>query len=155
MLFRAYKQLAKILFQSDQPEHVAAHTFLLFEWNQISWADYVVDSNIYLVSFQQDALLFYIGKIKTDQEVTNNIDRTWHVYSNPECPGIFSFLAIACHLICDTTILNGQCHIFEESIQYERFNIIFLKIVGHSKYRQRFIALGIPPEDFGTNYIRK
>ena len=62
--FCAYKQLAKILLQSDKPEHVAAHTFLLLEWNQISWADYVVDSNIYLVSFQQDALMFDIGKNK-------------------------------------------------------------------------------------------
>ena len=67
----------------------------------------------------------------------------------------FSFLSIACHLICDTKIINGQCHLFEGSIQYERFNRIFLKIVGHSKYRQIFIALGMPPEDFGPNYIRK
>ena len=39
--------------------------------------------------------------------------------------------------------------------QYDRFNRIFLEIVGHPKYRQIFIALGMPPEDFGTHSIRK
>ena len=62
---------------------------------------------------------------------------------------------MACHLICDPIILNGQCHLFEGSGQYDRFNRIFLEIVGHPKYRQIFIALGIPPEDFGTHSIRK
>ena len=71
--FCEYKHLAKILFESDEPEHVAAHKFLLLEWNLISRAEYVVDSNIDLVYFQQDALLFDIGK-KTDQEGTKNID---------------------------------------------------------------------------------
>ena len=37
----------------------------------------------------------------------------------------------------------------------EQLNIIFLEIVVHPKYRQSFIALGMPPEDFGTNSIRK
>ena len=89
--FRAYKHLAKILFESDEPEPVTAHIFLLLEWNLISWAEYVVDSNIDLVSFQQDDFLFDIGKAKTDQEVTKNIDHPWHVYSNPEYPEIFHF----------------------------------------------------------------
>ena len=123
---RAYKYLAKILFESDEPDHVDAHTFLLLECNLISWAEYVVDSNIYLVSFQQDALLFDIGKTKTYQEVTKNIDHPWHIYSNTEYPEIYPFLVMACHMICDPKILNGQCHIFEGFGQYERFNRIFL-----------------------------
>ena len=61
---------------------------------------------------------------------------------------------MACHLICDPTIFNGQCYLFEGSGQYERFNIIFLKIVGHTKYRKIFIALGMPLEYFGTHSIR-
>ena len=79
----------------------------------------------------------------------------WHVYYNTEYPEIFPFLAMACHLICDPKILNGQCHIFDGSGQYERFNGIFLEIVGHPKYRHIFIALGMQPEYFGTNSIRK
>ena len=79
----------------------------------------------------------------------------WHVNSNPEYPVICPFIAMACHLICDPTIINDQCHIFEGSGQYERFTRIFLEIVGHPKYPQIFIALGIPPEYFGTHSIRK
>ena len=60
--FSAYKYLAKLFFKSDEPDHVAAHIFIPLEWNIISWAEYVVDSNIYLVSFQQDALMFDIGE---------------------------------------------------------------------------------------------
>ena len=71
-LFRAYKYLAQILFESDEPEHVAAHTFLLLELNLISRAEYVVDSNIYLVSFQQDYLLFDIGKKNGPRTVKKN-----------------------------------------------------------------------------------
>ena len=98
--------------------------------------------------------MFNIGK-KTGPRKKTNIDHPWNVYSNSKYPDFFPFLAMACHLICDPTIINDQCHIFEGSGQYERFNIIFLEIVGHPKYRQRFIALGIPPEYFGTHSIRK
>ena len=62
--FCAYKYLAKLVFKSDELEDVVAHVFLLLEWNIISWSEHVVDSNIYLVSFWQDALMFDIGKNK-------------------------------------------------------------------------------------------
>ena len=67
----------------------------------------------------------------------------------------FPFLSMACHLICNPIILNGQCNLFEGSGQYERFNRIFLEILGHPKYRQIFIAFRMPPEEFGTHSIRK
>ena len=71
----------KILFKSDETEHVAAHAFLLLEWNLISRAEYIVDSNTDLVSFQQDSLLFDIGKTKMDQEVPKKF--TTHGMSIP------------------------------------------------------------------------
>ena len=72
--FAAYCYLAKILFTSASPEHVPAHTFLLMEWNLMSRSEYVVDSKIDLVSFEKDALIFDMGKTKTDQEGTTNAD---------------------------------------------------------------------------------
>ena len=66
--FRAYEYLAKQFFESDEPEHVTTHNFLVLEWNIISRAEYVVDSNIYLVYFQYDVVLFNIGKTTMDQE---------------------------------------------------------------------------------------
>ena len=80
-LSSAYKYLAKRFFESDEPEYVVAHTFLLLEWNIISWAEYVVDSNIYLVSFQHDALMFDIDKNKRTKKVQNVL--TTHGMSIP------------------------------------------------------------------------
>ena len=153
--FRAYKHLARILFESEKPEHVAAHTFLLLEWNLISRAEYVVNSKIDAVKMEEDALLFDIGKTKTDQEGTKNIDHPWHVYANPQNPYICTVLAMARHLMCNPTILNGQCDLFEGSSQYERFNKIFIDIINDDEYREVFTSLGMPPDHFGTHSIRK
>ena len=130
--FKAYKYLAKILFESEKPEHVSAHTFLLLEWNLISRAEFVVDSKIDLILYAEDALKFDMGKTKTDQEGTKNIDHPWHLYSNPINPEICVHLGITRHLICNPTILNGQCDLFEGSSQYDRFNKIFNDVVHHS-----------------------
>ena len=153
--FRAYKYLAKILFESSKPEHVAAHTFLLLEWNLISRAEYVVSAKIDAISCQEDAILFDIGKTKTDQEGTRNVDHPWHVYSNPEDPYICCFVAMARHLMGNPNILSGKAALFEGSNQYDRFNRIFLDIVSDPKYRDTFVSFGIPPEHFGTHSIRK
>ena len=72
--FWAYCHLAKILFESENAEYIAAHAFLLLDWNLISRAEFVVGAKIDLVSAVEDALVFEIGKTKTDQEGTKNID---------------------------------------------------------------------------------
>ncbi len=102
-----------------------------------------------------DAMLFDIGKTKTDQEGTKNVDHPWHVYSNPEDPYICPFVAMGCHLMSNPNILAGKCALFEGSGQYDRFNKIFLDIVSDTKYRKKFVSLGMPPEHFGTHSIRK
>ena len=33
--FQVYKRLAKIIFCSENIEHIAAHTFIVLEWNLI------------------------------------------------------------------------------------------------------------------------
>ena len=66
--FAAYRLLARILFESEKPEHIHARTFLVLDWNLISRAEYVVDAKIDIVSFTKDALLFDMGVTKTDQE---------------------------------------------------------------------------------------
>ena len=153
--FKAYQYMAKILFESKNAEHIAAHTFLLLEWNLISRAEYVVGSMIDSVSFSGDAFLFDIGVTKTDQEGTRNVDHPWHVYANPEDPYICPFLAMARHLMNNPLILGGKRSLFEGSSQYERFNKIFNEIIHDPRYSGEFVALGIPPEHFGTHSIRK
>jgi hypothetical protein len=112
LLLAAYKYLAKKIFESKKPEHVGAHMFLIIAWNLISHAVFVIGSNIDSIWFHGNAILFDIGKTKTNQEETQNIDYPWHVYSNNECPNICPALAMARYLIDHPHILAGKCPLF-------------------------------------------
>ncbi len=112
----AYTHLASILNRSNDPEHVAAHLFLLLDWNLMSRADFVVTSNIELVGVWNDALRFQVGVTKTDQEGSKHIDHPFHVYSCPENPVICPVLALSKHLLCNPRILLGKCKLFEGQI---------------------------------------
>ena len=72
--FAVYKFLAQILFESEKPEHIAAHTFLVLKWNLISHADMVITSLIDSIHCHNDAILFEIGRTKMDLEGTRNVD---------------------------------------------------------------------------------
>ena len=52
----AYIYLAEILHKSKDPEHIAAHLFLILDWNMISWADCIITSNIELVGVMNAVL---------------------------------------------------------------------------------------------------
>ena len=100
MPFAAYVHIAEILNCSSNPEHVAAHLFLLIDWNLISWADGVISANIELVGMWSDALRFEIGPTKTDQDGTKHVDHPFHVYACPETPAICPLVAFCKHLLC-------------------------------------------------------
>jgi hypothetical protein len=54
---QAYIFLAELLCKSDDAEHIAAHLFLLLDWNLISRADMIVHSNIELIGIVTKCLL--------------------------------------------------------------------------------------------------
>ena len=60
MPFVAYVRLASILARSLDPEHVAAHLFLLLDWNMVSCAENAVNSHMDLFGIFDDALLVYL-----------------------------------------------------------------------------------------------
>ena len=84
MPFPAYVKLACILLQSPNPEHIAAHFFLLLDWNMVSQAENVVNAHMDLFGVYEDALLVYLGPSKGDQEGTKHADHPWHLYSVSE-----------------------------------------------------------------------
>ena len=110
--FKAYRHLASLLFDSEDPEMVAAHTFLVLEWNLVSRAEYVIGSKIDHVIFKDDAMIFEMGPTKCDQEGTKNLDHPWHCYSCPEYPEICCHLAMARYFMAYQTVLNGECGFF-------------------------------------------
>ena len=141
--FQAYMYLAQILFESNRPEHVATHTFLILQWNLISHAEFVVDARIDSLLFQNDAMLVDVGKTKTDQEGTRNIDHPWHLYGNTEHPYICCFLALGRHLISNPNILAGKCAIFEGSGQDDIYNQILFDLVSDARFWDQFVSLGM------------
>jgi hypothetical protein len=147
------KALARVLFRSEKPEYISAHTFLLMEWNLIARAENCVESNIELIAVLRDALVFDLGKSKTDQEGVRNVDHPWHVYANPLEPEICLVLSLARYLTCHPHILKGNCKLFEGVSQYERYNSIFKQVVKDNP--DVFLPLGITLRDFGTHSIRK
>jgi hypothetical protein len=60
--FDAFVFLSEILHKSNNPEHVAAHFFLILDWIMISRANTVISSNIELVGMRNDALVFDLGR---------------------------------------------------------------------------------------------
>jgi len=129
MPFVACVRLASILACSQDPENVAAHSFLLLDWNTVSCAENAVNSHMDLFGIFDDALLVYLGPSKGDQEGTKHIDHPWHLYTVPENPAICPVLAFAKYLMCHPQILNGECKIFDGSSQYERMNAGLKEIV--------------------------
>lgn len=80
MKFKAYVELAKILCKSDDREHIAAHLFLLLDWNMVSRAEGVVSQHIDLFGIYKDALLVRMGPSKGDQDGTKHTEHRWHIY---------------------------------------------------------------------------
>ena len=151
--FRGFRLLAQKLLESDKKECIAAHFFLLLDWNLIARAENCLMANITQISVMQDSLCFEFGKNKCDQEGVKNIDHPWHIFANPLMPEICTFLSFAKYAITHPNILTGTCNIFEGASQYERFRNIFLETI--KKYRSEFASIGVSPEDFGTHSIRK
>jgi hypothetical protein len=155
MPFACYELLCSILHKSKTSEHVAAHLFLILDWNMLSRADAIVEANIELVGMSSDALRFDVGPTKTDQEGKQNLDHPFHVYSCPENPVMCPVLAMCKHLIVNDEVLKGKCKLFKGANQYKHYNEIFLKIVRSPEYRQSFIDRGLDPKYFGTHSMRK
>ena len=121
----------------------------------VSRADNVVNQHMDLFGIWNDALIVQIGPTKGDQEGTKHVDHPFHIYSVPEEPAICPVLAFCKYLLCNPTILNGECMMFDGASQYERFNNILRDIVHSPEHRNTFVDLGIDPQYFGTHSIRK
>ena len=109
MKFKANVELAKILCRSNDCEHMAAHLFLLLDWNMVLHAEAMVSQHIDLFGIYEDALLVHMGPWKGDQEGTKHAKHPWHIYSVPQEPAICPVLAFAKYLIAFPNVLGGNC----------------------------------------------
>ena len=121
----------------------------------ISRADAVISSNIELVSTSNDALKFFAGPTKTDQEGKAHVDHPFHIYACPENPAICPVLALTKHLLLRPQLLKGNCKLFEGSNQYAHYSDILRSIVQSREHRQSLIDRGMNPNFYGTHSMRK
>ena len=93
LLFIGYRKVTLIMFESLRKQHIAAHLFLVLDWNLIARANNNIDAQINNITFLRDALLFEFEKSKCDQDGDKHTDHPWYVYANPLIPEIYPVLA--------------------------------------------------------------
>ena len=127
---------------SPDPEHVAAHLFLLLDWNMLSHAKNVCNAHHDLFGIFDDALLVYVGLSKGHQDGMKHIDHLWHIYSIPEQPKICHVLAFSKYLLTYSHIMNGESLTFDGASQYDCLNALLKEVIHHKGHMEEFEKLG-------------
>ena len=153
MSFPVYHLMCQKLFESETPDALFAHTYLVLEWNLMARAHMVGDMNVAHIEWRQDCLLFFFGKSKRNQE-GEDAERPYHVYSNPQNPEICPVLALATYLVAYPEVLKESGGLlFPGSAQYSRFMKIFHKTI--DEHADEFKKLGVKKGDLGSHSCRK
>mmetsp|Transcript_21038 Transcript_21038/g.25871 ORF Transcript_21038/g.25871 Transcript_21038/m.25871 type:complete len:633 (+) Transcript_21038:146-2044(+) len=152
MTFEVYSKIARILFESGQPEHIFAHLFFILDWNLMKRAENCNTCMISHIRFEEDCLVFQFAKSKGAQDGEDHLG-PWHVYSNPLEPHICPVLALAKYIITYPSVLSGKVPLFEGSDPYNRYTKIFCKVIKDNMDELR--RLGVSHGDLGTHSSRK
>lgn len=101
--------------------HSASWLYTLLCWNLISRSSNVGNLKFQHICWQEDAMVIYFPKTKTDQEGLNSVPR--HVYANPFNPKVCPVLAMAVFVFSGGPEVNGQSiSLFKGSDPSARFN---------------------------------
>jgi hypothetical protein len=135
----------------DYPLLLLCHTFLLFAWNLMARA-VTVGAIIYdHITWEEDALVIKIGRVKNDQDAKNMHPR--HIYANPVNPSICPILSLALLVFCKPFSYSGSSRqVFGESGQ-SRFSEWLGKIA--QTCQEAIVAMGLILTDIGTHSFRK
>jgi len=153
MSFPCLKLLCKKFSEGDKDEYHFAHLFLLLEWNLMARSDNIVHLHVNDFEFQDDALLVYMKKTKTDQD--GNHGRTpYNCYFNAVDPHLNLGLALGMYLLSNPGIVsNPQNKLFPAEHQYNGYTSILNKIIESNK--EEFARIGVQPGTIGTHSARK
>ena len=153
MSFAVYKLMCQKLFESDEDDALVAHTFLVLEWNLMASAHMVGDMDVSHVEWCQDCLLFFFGRSKRNQ-AGEDLERSLHVYSNPEIPEICPVLALGTYLVAYPDVMRSSGGLlFPGSSQYSRFMKIFHRTI--EDHAEEFKKLGVTKGDLGSYSSQK
>ena len=153
MSMAVYERMCHHLYEGEDDEYLFGHAFLTMEWNLMARSDNCVHMTINNIQWQDDCLLFFFGKSKSNQLGANS-DKPWHVYSNPEKPHCCPVLALCKYLFAHPDLIsNPNSLLFPGTHQYSRFIRIFHKVLNQNN--EEFEALGVLKGDLGSHSTRK
>lgn len=153
MSFECLMLLCEIFFKGENDEYIFALTFLLLEWNLMARSDNIVNLHVNDLEWDDDALLIYMKKSKTDQEGKNG-KVPFHVYFNTEVPFLNVGLALGLYLLTNPGILSKSTNkLFPAEFQYHRYSSILTKTI--EVHADRFKVIGVKPGDIGSHSARK
>ena len=128
MSFEVYKRLCEEMYNGKVEDHLFEHAFLTMECNLITISDNFVNIHVQQIQWRSNSLIYYFGNSKGNKtgDISND---PWHVYSNPNNPTIFPFLALADYFFSRTEILTTNSKLFPGNHQYEILLKIFHRII--------------------------
>jgi hypothetical protein len=68
-----YVRLASILARSQDPEDIAAHLFLMLDWNMVSCAENAFNSNMVCLEFSMMLCLFILNQAKETRRAPSTL----------------------------------------------------------------------------------
>ena len=152
MSFACYELLCKKFFEGEKDEYNFAHLFLTLEWNLIARSDNVVNLAIGDLEWNDDALICYLKRTKTDQE-GNNGKTPYHLYSNPLSPHLSVVLALGNYLLTNPGVIKENGMLFRAQYQYNRYSNVLQRVVKENE--AEFARIGVKVGSIGTHSARK
>lgn len=153
MSFRGYEYLAGTAMKATNSfsSSIKNHTFLLLSWclmaRSISVSSIVYDR----ISWEGDALLIQYGKLKNDQEGSNQFPR--RIYANPLNPLICPVLSLAIFVFVNCFSREGKSRLLFGETYQNNFSEWLTNVCRSNT--DAIEAMGLIIEDIGTHSFRK
>ena len=152
MSFACYNLLCEKFFEGSKDEYNFAHLFLTLEWNLIARSDNIVNLSVSDLEWNDDALIIYLKRSKTDQE-GNNGKTPYHLYANPLAPHLSVVLALGNYLVTNPGVLKQDSKLFPAEYQYNRYSQLLARIIKENQ--DEFARIGVKSGSIGTHSARK
>ena len=148
-----YRYLANLALQmgSDFNLSVTVHTFLLYCWNLMARSHTICTIMYDKITWEEDSLVIYIGKMKNDQEGNNVMPR--HVYANSSSPEICPILSLALFIFTRGFTREGTSQLLLGERSSDRFSE-WLR-TQCSNHNEEINSLGLSIDEIGTHSFRK
>lgn len=127
--------------------------FGALSWNLMSRCDNTKQISFRHIRIERDALVIHFSHTKSDQDGDAGSEEPKHVYANPDCPSVCSFLALANYFLTFSD-RSDDMMLFPGKEQGGRFHENVRKTLNnlYEPFKSTFAG---PPDEYGTHSFRK